>query len=154
MGAKNKYSSAFFNSEKYYDPTVGMALLNIIREEKKKNYVQTQKYKPSESIDVFAIRFCRYYEEIHPARANGKPLKYAVPSRVRKQIKLYEYCMSHCNDSDFAIDDVMNRFGIGTPKYIRQIFSGSGDIGKLTNSWNTYKATGRVTWNRRAGEAE
>lgn len=151
---RNKYDSAFFNSEKYYDPTVGMALLNIIREEKKKNYVQPPEYEPSQSVDVFAIKFCRYYEQTHPPRANGKHLVYANVAKVRKQINLYEYCISHCNDTDFTVDGVVDRFSLGTPKYIRQIFHGSGNIGKLTDSWNTYKATGRITWNRRAGEQE
>lgn len=54
--------------------------------------------------------------------------------------------MKHCDDEDFAIEKVVTIFRLGSPKYVRQCFSKTGDIGKLINSWNAYKLTGEITW--------
>ena len=153
MGRGSKYNSAFFNSERYYDPTAGAALLNVIRGEKKTRYVNSSAYKAPESIEVFAIRFSKYYASNHPEKKSGKPPKYAVPARIRKSIRLYEYCMDHCDEADFTIGGVVERFCLGTAKHVKQCFSNTGDIGKLIDSWNNYKRTGTLSWGRK-GEAD
>jgi len=142
-----KYDSVFFNKERYYDTTAGAALLNIIREERKQNYVVPVK-KPDEQ-ELFSKMFSQYYEKTHIPRANGKPLKYTNPGRIKKYIKLYEYCMMHCDDDDFNLDDVALRFGLGSTKKVEQCFSKRGDISKIIDCWNSYKALGVFRWPRK-----
>lgn len=140
-----KYDSVYYNSERYYDSTAGAAILNIIREEKKKKYIVPTK-RAIDDTEIFADKFCAHYKDTHPPRANGKPLRYTVPSIVKKQIRLYEFCMEHCDDSDFSIENVVLRFDLGSPKKVEQCFSGRGNIGKLISCWNSYKATGAFRW--------
>ena len=141
-----KYDSTYFNKERYYDPTAGAAILNIIREEKQHRYTIPAK-KPDE-LELFSREFCNRYGATHPPRANGKPLRYTRPSIIKKQIKLYEYCMAHCDDTNFSIENVALQFGFGSSKKVEQCFSGRGNIGKLTRCWNDYKATGAFNWNQ------
>ena len=140
-----KYDSVYYNSERYYDSTAGAAILNIIREEKKKKYVIPGK-RAIDDVEIFVDKFCAHYKDTHPPRANGKPLRYTVPSIVKKQIRLYEFCMEHCEKDWFTIDAAVERFNLGSQKKVEQCFSGRGNIGKLINCWNSYKATGAFRW--------
>ena len=145
-GKMGKYNSVYFNSERYYDPTAGAALLSIIRNERKTNYVKPKSttQKSTDEIDQFAELFCRKYEKEHGYRANGKPRRLAQPSKVKPQIKLYEYCMQHCDDKDFTIENTALRFGFGSLKKVEQCFTQRGDIWKIITSWNQYKAERRT----------
>ena len=141
-----KYDSTYFNKERYYDPTAGAAILNIIREEKQHRYTIPAK-KPDE-LELFSREFCNRYGATHPPKANGKPLRYTIPSIIKKQIKLYEFCMEHCEKDWFTIDAAVERFDLGSPKKVEQCFSGRGQIGKLIRCWNDYKAAGTFNWNQ------
>lgn len=140
-----KYDSVYFNNERYYDSTAGAAMLNIIREERKKKYIVPTR-KAMDGTELFVHKFCEHYRATHAPRANGRPLKYTIPSRIMKYIKLYEYCMAHCYDTDFTVENTALRFGLGSPKKVEQCFSGNGDIGKIISCWNNYKATGWFCW--------
>ena len=140
-----KYNSVFFNDEKYYDPTAGAALLNIIREERAERYTAPVK-KASNSVDAFSEEFCKIYKSTHAPRANGKPLKYTIPSTIKKYIKLYEFCMEHCKKNWFTVNTAVERFHLGSVKKVEQCFSGRGDIGKIITCWNSYKASGTFSW--------
>ena len=139
-----KYDSTYFNSERYYDPTAGAAILAVIREEKRQRY--TVPPKKQDEVELFSKKFSIHYGDTHPPRVNGKPLRYTRPPIIKRQIKLYEYCMAHCDDTDFSVENVALRFGFGTPKKVEQCFSGRGNIGKLIKCWNDYKATGAYNW--------
>lgn len=141
-----KYDSTYFNKERYYDPTAGAALLNIIRAERAEKYTVPIK-KTANRIDTFSDEFCAHYKATHAPRANGKPLKYTSTSRIKKFIKLYEFCMEHCEKAWFTIDAAVERFNLGSPKKVEQCFSGRGDIGKIIKCWNDYKVTGTFSWN-------
>ncbi len=140
-----KYDSVYFNNERYYDSTAGAALLNIIREERNKKYIVPTR-GAIDDTDIFVNKFCAHYKETHPPRANGRPLRYTVPSKVKKQIKLYEFCMEHCEKDWFTIDVAVERFNLGSTKKVEQCFSGRGQIGKLIRCWNDYKAAGVFRW--------
>lgn len=133
-----KYNSVFYNDERYYDPTAGAALLSIIREEKKKRYAAPVK-RESSRINAFAVEFCENYRSTHAPRANGKPLKYTIPSRIIKYIKLYEFCMENCEKEWFSVGAAVDRFNLGSARRVEQCFSGRGDIGKIIRCWNEYK---------------
>lgn len=142
-----KYKSVFFNDEKYYDPTAGAALLNIIREEREKRYmVPAKKELPmiENNINAFSVEFCEYYKSTHSPRANGKPLKYTIPSKIIKYIKLYEFCMEQCKKDWFTVEVAVKRFNLGSTRRVEQCFSGRGDIGKIIRCWNDYKAFGSI----------
>ena len=151
-----KYNSTFYNNEKYYDPTAGAALLNIIREERQNRRsnraaIQSNVEQDDESIrerqiERFVYKFCKHYRETHPPRKSGKPLRYEVPKNVRKHIQIYEYCMEHCNDDNFSIEQVVKHFNLGTDRRVKQCFSKNGQIGKLIKCWNSYLAFGKFEW--------
>lgn len=144
-----KYDSTYFNKERYYDPTAGAALLSIIRGEKRQRYAAVPTKKSDDNVAIFADKFCAHYKETHPPRANGKPLRYTNPSVIKKQIKLYEFCMEHCEKDWFTIEAAVERFDLGSPRKVEQCFSGRGNIGKLIRCWNDFKSTGTFNWNQR-----
>lgn len=153
-----KYNSVFFNDERYYDPTAGAALLSIIREEREKRYAAPAKKETGgaetgtclfSEENSFAGKFCELYKETHAPRANGRPLKYTVPSRIIKYIRLYEFCMEHCEKEWFTVGAAVERFKLGSAKKVDQCFSGRGDIGKIIRCWNAYKASGSFDWTGR-----
>lgn len=140
-----KYDSTYFNKERYYDPTAGAALLNIIREERTQKYTVPAK-KITNRIDAFSEEFGAHYKATHAPRANGKPLKYSSPVRIKKYIKLYEFCMEHCEKNWFTVEAAVERFNLGSAKKVEQCFSGRGDIGKIIRCWNDYKTAGTFSW--------
>ena len=138
-----KYNSVFYNNDRYYDPTAGAALLNVIRKERK-SWVpmpkpERQPERQEDGLERFAILFRDEYVRTHPPRVSGKTLKYGDLDRVRKHLKIYEYCMRHCDEEDFSVDGVVKRFSLGSDRIVRQCFSGRGDIGKLIARWKKYK---------------
>ena len=136
-----RYDTGFYNSERYYDPTAGAALLEVIRSEKKKNYTARLSSSSGEDdeIERFTKSFCTNYAKEHGAKTNGKPKRLSRPHLVKKQVKLYEYCMKHCEDPDFSIEEVVLRFDLGSAKKVEQCFTERGDIWKIITSWNRYK---------------
>ena len=150
-----KYDSVFYNNDRYYDGTAGAALLNVIREEKRKRYVSASR-KPvnvpkMETVEHFTYWFCRLYTETHPPRKNGKSHRSSRPHLIRKYVKLYEYCMEHCDDDDFSVDDVASKFELGSVKKVEQCFKQRGNIYKVIECWNKYKDTGMIRMEDVAG---
>ena len=148
-----KYNSVFYNNDRYYDPTAGAALINAIRQERK-SWVPMPKPERQErkrwasmlkperqanDLERFAVLFRDEYVRTHPPRVSGKTLKYGDLDRVRKHLKIYEYCIQHCDEDDFSVDEVVKRFSLGSDRIVWQCFSGRGDIGKLIAGWKKYK---------------
>ena len=58
-----KYNSPYYNSERYYDPTAGAALLSVIREERKRYSRCVDKVPKTiveRSVVVFADEFSEF----------------------------------------------------------------------------------------------
>ena len=95
--------------------------------------------RQADDLERFAVLFRDEYVRTHPPRVSGKTLKYGDLDRVRKHLKIYEYCMRHCDEDDFSVEGVVTRFSLGSDRIVRQCFSGRGDIGKLIARWKAYK---------------
>lgn len=134
-----KYNSVFYNNDRYYDPTAGAALINVIRKERKSWVPMPKPERQASDLERFAVLFRDEYVRTHPPRVSGKTLKYGDLDRVQKHLKIYEYCMRHCDEDDFSVDGVVKRFSLGSDRIVRQCFSGRGDIGKLITRWKKYK---------------
>lgn len=144
-----KYNSPYYNSERYYDPTAGAALLSVIREERKRYSRRVDKVPKTiveRSVVVFADEFSEFYGRTFGLRANGKPRKFARRDKICTYLMIYQYCMEHADEAVFTIDAVVKWFHLGTDKIVRQIFTERGDINKLIISYKAWIDTGVCSW--------
>lgn len=136
---KERYKTPYYNNEKYYDPTAGTALLNIIRRERNdipvRNAVEKLKYR-RDPIRQFAIEYTRQYiAEKGLYTESGKIRTHANAQKVEKTVKFYEACMI-ADDSD--IPSILAYFGWSNDKRVEQLFTGRGNTGKIIKAWKEY----------------
>lgn len=151
-----KYDSSFYNSERYYDPTAGAALLAVIRSEKKsfdremRDIPAADKRKTTEFAQIFAD----YYGRMFGPRENGKPRRLSKYPIVYKYLRIYQYCMDHASDEDFSVENATTRLNLGSDTKVRQVFNGRGQMGKLIQCYRSWKQTGRFQWTTKAKDTE
>lgn len=150
----SKYNSTYYNSERYYDPTAGAALLSVIRSEKKRydrvmyDIPDSDKRKDTEFAHIFAD----YYNRSHGLRKNGKKKRFANYATVYGHIRIYQYCMNHVNDNDFSVDNAVKRLNLESDRKVQQVFNGRGMMGKLIGCYKDWKQTGHFQWERKTNE--
>lgn len=145
----SKYDSPYFNSERYYDPTVGAALASLARKERnekqreynrmkrmRQDYILRGKLGP-DPVSMFAVRFAKQYRELHGRRKSGKPKALADSVRNERYIRAYIYCMDKADDDPDLETSLKNLYGL-EGRRVKQCFTRTGDIGKLINAWIDY----------------
>ena len=149
----SKYNSTYFNSERYYDPTVGAALLSVIRSEKKRydlvmhDIPDRDKRKDTEFAHIFAD----YYNRSHGLRSNGKKKRLIIYSLLdfnRAGVPLVEIVSKPDINS---IDDAVKRLNLVSDKKVQQVFNGRGMMGKLIRCYKDWKQTGHFQWGQEGG---
>lgn len=158
----DKYASVYFNDENYYDGTAGQAIINVIKAEKRakmKSYENAQKKikafndekkknsnsKVIDPILKFAREYTSLYNATHkrtskdPKKAN-KPLKCGTIRYVYTYIQMYQYCLEHCEEETFTLDEVSEKFGFCERK-VNQCFNKRGDIGKVIKAWTEWNSS-------------
>ena len=144
----SKYDSHYYNSERYYDPTAGLALNNLIREEKKSfksNPIRVEVINNNPALKFSKI-FAKFYYTTHGLRANGKARRLAQYENVYKLLRTYEYCIDHVDDEDFTIQGAVEYLGLGTDRTVKQVFTGRGNMGKVIKCYKSWLSTGEFTW--------
>lgn len=141
-----KYNSTFYNNERYYDPTVGEAFRNIIREEKHNvdKIINFAIY--IDPVTEFARKFTKFYSDNFGIKTNGKPKKFERYDLVKQYISIYTYCMEHADDTDFSVEEVMKEFNLGTTRNVKHVFTGKGDLGKLIRCYKNWLVTHIISW--------
>ena len=147
MIAMNRYSSTYFNSERYFDPTAGKALVNLIREENRKFKKEVVSTEESNLDEKFAEEFSKFYDETFGRKSNGKLKRFARYNVVRDHLKIYNYCMKHVNEESFTIEKVVDVLNLGTDTKVKQVFTGSGQISKLVACYKEWLNTRNIRWN-------
>ena len=145
-----KYDSDYYNSERYYDPTVGAALSNLIRAEKKSfnaNPIRVEVINKNPALE-FSKLFSRFYYTTHGPRADGRAKRLAQYENVYKLLKTYEYCIDHVDDDDFTIQGAVEYLGLGSDRTVKQVFTGRGNMGKVVNCYKSWLSTGEFTWSK------
>ncbi|MBP3238665.1 MAG: hypothetical protein J6M24_06270 [Lachnospiraceae bacterium] len=166
---RNKSNSVFYNNENYYDSTAGLALMNIIKEERKKYYRPkkavgvtykakepiTQKHLKATDVDNPEVLFCsiftKFYNDTHGTRENGKRKKLGKYDTIYNWLELYNYCITNCCEDWFFIAHVVEHFNLDTDRRVKQVFSGQGDIGKLIQCYNSWLETDDFIWSMGGG---
>lgn len=141
----SKYNSTFYNNERYYDPTAGEALRNIIREEKHSLNKVINLAIYVDPVTEFARKFTKLYSDNFGIKINGKPKKFSRYDLVRQYIGIYNYCIEHADDVDFSVEGVMKKFNLGTTRNIEHVFNGRGDLGKLVKCYKNWLVTHEIS---------
>lgn len=128
----SRYDTPYYNSEKYYDPTAGAALINTIKEARKQRQIEPETVKAEEPT---INEFLDWYEP----NLRCKPEKIASKRRrIAKDLKIYDFCMEHCMKDWFTVEAVTSRFRCGE-KVVEQIFSGTGYVTKYVKAWERFR---------------
>ena len=144
-----KYDQVLYNSERYYDSTAGQALLNVMREERKKAarvydrkeaarvYDRIPEEPREESLSVKIQKFTAYQMRKHEAALyteTGKIKAIANPKKISLTIRMYDYCMRYCNESWFTAERAAALFHTSERK-LSHVFNRRGNEGKIIADW-------------------
>lgn len=142
--AYDRYSTPYYNSERYYDPTAGAAIRNAIRKEKEwYNSSAPKEYKRTED---FPTVFSEFYNKAFGSRENGKLRQMAKKKRIRSYIQTYHYCIAYVDSKDFSIEKAVKELGLTSDKTVRQVFSETGNISKVIDCYKQWISTGTFRW--------
>ena len=135
---RTKSNSVFYNSEIYYDSTAGLALKNLIQEEKGRHNKstriirhnsdtpKTERRLESPSIESFCLAFTRFYNGTFGLKSNGKKKKFGDYNIVYDYISIYKH--------------------LKTEREVERALCEQGDMGKLFRCYKSWLETGAIMW--------
>lgn len=135
-----KYDSPFFNSERYFDPTVGLVLRKLAQEERAQRInekaVRLFLKVNQDPVVLFAKKYAAEYEAANGRKKSGKPKVLGNAKRNENYIRAYLFCMENAEEEQLE-KLIFDRFGI-CGRRVKQCFTREGDMGKLINAWVAY----------------